>query len=173
MTAAFEKFVRQYKMTGTEKADGYSPDVFVGLDGYEKEQVFKLLTTELPWSVEWLFRLNPEKALAVVKDEEERLRGNRYVHVYMLQQQLVKYTGDILYQRHMIEDYPNYVEDLKPHVIDAVGCTPANAAAIEFFKRVILVEANTSAVARASRNLLNAIKFPRSSEEEKNVTTAW
>jgi hypothetical protein len=167
VTTAFENFMRQYKMTGSEKADGYSDDAFVGLDEHEKEVVFKLLVTELPWSVEWLFFVDREKALAVAKEEEARLRGNPEEHVYMLQQKIVKYAGELNYQMRMIEDYPHYVDRLKARVVSAVNSTPVNKETVEFFKKIIFSEVNGDAVARASRHLLDAIKLPRGSEAEK------
>jgi hypothetical protein len=72
MTLPFEKFLRQFKMTGSEKADGYSQDVFVGLDEDERKSVFEILVTELPWGLEWLFFLDVQKALTVAKDEPVR-----------------------------------------------------------------------------------------------------
>ncbi len=39
MSYPFEEFKKQHAMTGSEKADGYSPDVFVGLGEHEKEIV--------------------------------------------------------------------------------------------------------------------------------------
>jgi hypothetical protein len=169
MTAAFEKFMKQYKMTGSEKADGYSRDAFIGLDEREKEAVFELLVTELPWEVEWLFFLNPEKALVVAKNLEEKLRGNMYGRTFMLQEQLVRYTGDLLYQKHMIEDYPTYAESLRPLVVDSIGRTPTNEATIGFFKQVIMVDADASAVDRASRRLLESMKVPRATAADEDT----
>jgi hypothetical protein len=167
MSAAFCEFMRQYKMTGSEKADGYSQDVFEGLDEHEKETVFNMLLAELTFSVRWLFFLNREKALAVVKEKEAQMRGDGYRHVYMLQEQLVKYSGDLLYQNRMIEDYPAYVDNIKPLVVDAVGRTPQNMATEAFFKQIILTEVNTSAVARAARLLLAALEIPRATAAEE------
>ena len=167
MTLAFDTFMKQYQMTGSEKADGYSRDAFIGLDEHEKEEVFKLLTTELPWSAEWLFLLDPERASAVAKEREKEMRVNPYQDTYMLQRQLTKYTGDLNYQKHMIEDYASYPDSSKPYVVDAIDGTPVNEAQLDFFKQVILVEVNTSAVARASRHLLDAKKIPRISETDK------
>lgn len=167
MTQAFDKFVKQYEMTGSEKADGYSKDAFIGLDEHEKERVFDLLKTELPWSAEWLFFVNPEKALIIAKKEEEKLRGDPYQHVYIIQQQIVAHSGDLLYQQRMIEDYCNYSDSLKPLVVDAISKTPTNEALINFLKEVILTEVNTSAVARASRHFLNTAKIPRTTEVEE------
>ena len=167
MTIAFETFMKQYKMIGSEKADGYSQDAFTGLDDHEKETVFKLLVTELPWSVEWLFFLDPARALVVTKELEEKLRSDSYADVYMLQQKLVKYSGDLLYQKHMIEDYANYDDDSKPLVVDAIHRTPANEATIEFFKQIILTEVNASAVARASRHLLDAVRIARVTKSDE------
>lgn len=167
MTLAFEMFMQQYRSTGSEKADGYSRDALLGLDGDERKKVFKLLETELPWSAEWLFLVDREKASVVVREKEEELRGDPYAHVYMLQEQLVKHFGDLLYQQHIIEDYPNYIDSLRPLVVDSVGRTPANEAARDFFKQVILVEVNSSAVARASRHLLNSLAVPRKTEDEE------
>jgi hypothetical protein len=167
MTAAFQSFMKQYHATGSEKADGYSRDVFVGLDELEKEQVFKLLTTELPFSAEWLFLVDAAKATSIVKQEEQKMRGDGYRHTYMLQEQLIRHTGDPVYQQHMIEDYPAYIDDLKPLVIDAIGRSPANDAVLGFLKQVILVETDESAVARAARRFLIAANVPRDTEAQE------
>ena len=169
MTIAFDKFMKQYEKTGSEKADGYTQDVFIGLDSVEKEHVFDLLVSELPISTGWLFFLDPNKALPVVKKAEERLRGDGYGSAYMLQEELVKITGDLTYQRYMIESYPGYMESTKPLVVDAIGRTPANASTVDFFKGVIITEVNTSAVARAARRLLAALKVPRDTESEEST----
>lgn len=167
MTTAFNEFMRQSKMTGREKADGYSQDAFIGLDEYEKETVFDLLVTELPFSAEWLFPLDTKKAIAIVKEKEKEFRGSPYKHVYMLQENLVKYSGDLTYQEHMIEDYTNYADRLKPLVVESISRTPTNETTINFFKQIVLVETNTNAVARAADNLLYLLKFPRSTTAEK------
>ena len=167
MTAAFSEFMRQYKMTGSEKADGYSQSAFIGLDEHEKEEVFNILATELPYSVQWLFFLNKERALPLVKQEEKKLRGDGYARVYMLQEELLDHTGDLSYQKHMIEDYPGYVDYLKPLVVDAVGRTPPTVESVSFLKQVILTETDSDAVARAARRLLNALKVPRVTEADQ------
>ncbi|MFS2027462.1 hypothetical protein ACL58G_23645 [Massilia sp. GER05] len=167
MTLAFEKFMRQYESTGPEKADGYSQDVFLGLDENEKKKAFELLVTELPWGIEWLFFLEPQKALAVAKDREAKLRGKPYADTYMLQQQIVKYSGDLRYQQHMIDDYPGYSENVRPLVVDAIHSTPQNENTMAFFKSVILTEVSGSAVARASRHLLDALRVPQVTPAEK------
>lgn len=167
MTSSFEKFKIQHAMTGREKADGYSPDVFVGLDNDEKDIVFDMLVSELPWAAEWLFHIDPEKAISAAKALETELRGRYYSNAYMLQPLLVKYTGDLIYQQHMIEDYPTCNDSLKSQVVWAIGGTPENDAAIKFFKEVILVDTNEDAVATASQNLLDALHVPRSTDEDK------
>lgn len=167
MTLAFEKFMRQYKMTGSEKADGYSQDVFVGLDENEKKTVFDLLVTELPWGIEWIFFLDLEKALVIAKEKEAQLRGNPYGDAYLFQQKIVKFSGDLSYQKHMIDDYPCYPDRVRPLVVDAIHRTPTNENTVAFFKHVILTDVNPSAVARASRHLLDALKVPQASEAEK------
>lgn len=167
MTQAFDTFMRQYKMTGREKADGYTRDAFIGLTPNEKDIVLQKLTSELPWSAEWLFFVDKQKALAIAKEKEQSLRGNPYQDVFRIQQQLVKYSGDLLYQKHMIEDYPKYIDELKPLVIDAVDDTPVSDESIEFFKQVILLEANIDAVASASVHLLRALNVPRNTDEER------
>jgi hypothetical protein len=167
MTAAFDTFMQQNQMIGSEKADGYSPDAFVGLTDQEKDIVFQLLEKELPWSAQWIFLVDPERAATVLKADEQTLRGDPYEDVYMIQQNLVTYTGDLLYQKHMIQDYPNYIEKKRPLVVDAVHRTPANEDTINFFKQVILVEVNSSAVARASRHLLDALGYSRATESDK------
>jgi len=154
-------------MTGREKADGYSRDAFIGLTPNEKDIVLQKLTSELPWSAEWLFFVDKQKALAIAKEKEQSLRGNPYQDVFRIQQQLVKYSGDLLYQKHMIEDYPKYIDELKPLVIDAVDDTPVSDESIEFFKQVILLEANIDAVASASVHLLRALNVPRNTDEER------
>jgi hypothetical protein len=167
MTAAFDEFMRQYKLSGSEKADGYNRDAFIGLDEREKETVFGLLMSEFPHSAEWLLFLDREKALAVMKHEEPSLRTDAYAHVYLVQEELVRQAGEMLYQSHMISDYPNYADRLKPRVVSAVGRTPQNPATVAFFKQVILTEVNEDAVARATSELLSALRVPDDTEAEK------
>jgi hypothetical protein len=167
MTIAFDKFMKQHQKTGSEKADGYSLDAFEGLNEHEKEIVFKLLVQELPFSAEWLFLLDAEKAMVIAKEEEQKLRRNAYASTYLLQEQLLKHSGDPLFQDHMIEDYPSYVDDLKPLVVDSIGRTPANSTTIRFFKQVVLTEVNSSAVARAARKLVAAMNLPRATEADE------
>lgn len=166
MTAAYNEFMRQYQATGSEKADGYSRDAFIGLDPQEKQEVFKLLQTELPYSVDWLFYLDAEQALPVVKEKEEAWRGDRAKRVFLLQQALVKYTRDLVYQDHMIEDYPNYIDYLRQHALDSISRTPANAAIVELFKQVIFTEADDELVFSAADGLLTALEVPCSTERE-------
>jgi hypothetical protein len=172
VTLAFEEFMRQYKMTGSEKADGYSRNVFIGLDGREKEIVFGLLESELPWAAEWFFFLDSEKALVVAKEKEAELRRRGYGDAYLLQDQMIKYSGNLIYQEHMIEDYPNYHERVKPLVVDAINRTPVNAATVSFFKQIILADVNRESADRASMHLLDAIKIPKTTENEKK-TYRW
>lgn len=167
MTSAFEKFKKQHAMTGSEKADGYSYDVFVGLDEDEKATVFDLLVQELPWSAHWLLDFNPEKALPIAIALEGELRSRYYSDAHILQPLLVEYTGDLIYQRHMIDDYPSCNESLKHQVVRAIGLTPANDTTIDFFKKIILTDANEDAVASASHELLHALKFLRSTAADK------
>jgi len=167
MTSEFDLFMKEYQMTGSEKADGYSIDALIGLSEREKEIAFDLLLKELPWSTKWLFILDAQKAASVARETEEEMRNKDGEDVYMLQQQLVKYTGDLVYQQHMIEDYAKYRDKVRPLVVDAVDRTPTNQAKIDFFKHVLLIEVNSNAVARAARHLLDAINFPRSTDSEK------
>lgn len=155
-------------MTGSEKADGYSRDAFVGLDECEKEIVFGLLLNELPFSAEWLFFVDPERAIAVMKEEERKLRENAYAHTYLIQEELVRRSGELIYQRHMLDDYENCADSLKPLVVSAVARTPQNRKTVDFFKQVILSEMNESAVARAAFQLLWALDVPCDTEEEKH-----
>lgn len=167
MTAAFNEFMRQYQMTGSAKADGYSRDAFIGLDGHEKQTVFDLLSKELPFSAEWLFFLDREKALPIIKDLEEKLRKDAYTHVYILQEELINNTGDLDYQVHMIEDYAHYTNRLKPRVVSAVSRTPQNAVTVAFYKQVILTETNEDAVTMAVSELLSTLRVPRGTDVEK------
>jgi hypothetical protein len=167
MTAAFDDFIQQHNSEGSKKADGYRLDMFAELDERECNIVFDMLKKELPWSAQCIFLVDPKRAATVLKAEEQALRGDPYEDVYMIQQNLVTYTGDLLYQQHMIEDYPNYIEKKRPLVVDAVHRTPANEDTISFFKQVILVEVNSSAVARASRHLLDALGYSRATESDK------
>lgn len=167
MTISFDKFFRQFKLKGSEKADGYSKDVFFGLDQHEKEEVFELLLTEFSFSMEWLFFLDAEKALPIAKKKEEEMRGSEYAPVYKIQEELLEYTKDIVYQSHMIEDYPRYAESVKPLVVDAIGRSPANGAAVNFLKQVILTEVNESAVVSAALRLLRMLKIPRTNKSEE------
>lgn len=167
MSAAFDEFMRQYRMTGSEKADGYSRDAFIGLEEHEKETVFALLETEMLFSAEWLVFLDREKALAVLKEREPELRKNPYGHAFRIQEELVRHCGDLAYQDHMIEDYPNCIDRLKPLLVLAVWRTPQNKATIDFFKRIILTEADQDTVVTASWVLLSALDVPRATAEEK------
>ena len=167
MTAAFEKFMRQYKMTGSEKADGYSKDAFVGLEEHEKVEVFKLLQTELPFSVKWMFLLAPEKSIPVVQASEVELRGKAFAPVYLLQEKLLEFTGDVQYQNRIMEDYWHYDEGMRPRVIDALARTPPKKSVTDFYKQIILVEANSSAIARAAGALLEVMKVSRTTDSQK------
>ena len=169
MTVAFDTFMAQHRMTGSEKADGYSCDAFDGLAESEKDTVFAMLESELPFSVEWLFYLNPERAREVVKSAEQEFRGDAYRHIYLLQEYLVRSAGELQYQEHLFEDYPHYADRLKPLVINAVGRTPANEKTIGFFKQVILAETNVSAIRRAAQELLWAIEFYANTETDQQA----
>lgn len=164
VTVAFETFMAQYRMTGSEKADGYTRGAFDGLTESEKDTVFGMLESELPFSVEWLFHLDPGRARDVVKNAEQELRGDGYQHVYLLQEHLVRSAGELQYQEHLLDDYPHYADRLKPLVINAVGRTPTNEKTIGFFKKVILTETNVSAIRRAAQALLWAQKLSADTE---------
>lgn len=169
MTTSFENFLKQYEKTGSEKADGYSRDVFVGLSESEKERVFALLLKELPFSAKWLFFLDAKKALPFVIAEEKRLRGNEFAHAYQLQEELIEHTGDLSYQTIMIETYHNYISRLKPLVVDAIARTPPNLATISFLKSVILADGSSDAVSRAAWRLVSVLNIPRTNEAEESV----
>jgi hypothetical protein len=169
MSNAFEKFLTQFKKTGSEKADGYSRDAFVGLAEIEKKIVFDYLVSELPWEIEWLFFLDPQRAAVVAKNKEAEARGNRHSHVYLIQKQLVNQCGEMEYQQHMIDDYHNYVDDLKPLVVDAIAQTPITSSSINFFKNLILVESNQDSLASATVHFLNSMGFARDAEPEKKI----
>lgn len=154
-------------MTGSDKADGYSDASFAGLSEREKEIVFDLLSTELPWSIRWLFVLDAEKAAVVAREKEIELRGQHGTDVYLLQQQLVNSTGDLRYQSHMIEDYQQYRANVRPLVVDAIGRTPTNQGQIDFFKKILLDEVSVSALARAARHLLDAVNFPKATDADR------
>lgn len=166
MTAAYEKFMDQYRAIGSAKADGYSRDVFIGLEMDEQEEVFNLLVSELPNTVNWLFVLDPEKALPIVRNRVQMWRGDRGKHVFLLQEALIKYGGDMTYQAQMIDDYPGYIDYLRPQAVAAIGRTPTNGATITFFKQVILTETKSEAVFRAADELLSALGVQCSTAEE-------
>ncbi len=172
MTRAFDIFMHQYNMTGGEKADGYSRAAFTGLVSDEQEEVFRLLMREIPFSVEWMFFLNADRALAIAKQYEAKWRGDGSRHVYILQQQIVAYSGDLLYQQRMIEDYPHYLEHLRAQVIDAVHRTPSNAATKDFFQQVVLTEQDDDAAVRACRHLLNDAGFYGNNDSYGRLLTA-
>jgi hypothetical protein len=165
-TRTYMTFMDQYHTTGSEKADGYSHDAFIGLAPHEKEEVFQLLVTELPWSVEWLFLLDKERALLVVKEAEQKGRNDPYGDTYKLQAAIVNHTGDLTYQRHMIEDYQAYHKRKKPLVVDAINRTPANKTTIDFFKKLILTETNEDAVAGASIYFLDSLKVANATQQD-------
>jgi len=112
-------------MTGSEKADGYLRDAFDGLAESERETVFRLLESELLFSVEWLFYLDSKLASEVVAKAEREYRGDGYRHVFLLQESMIRHTGQMQYQEHLLGNYSNYVGRLKPLIINAVGRTPA------------------------------------------------
>lgn len=85
MTAAYQTFLKQFHATGSEKADGYSADAFVGLDEAEKDEVFELMRSQLPWAAEWLFKLDPVRAIGMAKPLEIEMRRDPYRRTYMLQ----------------------------------------------------------------------------------------
>lgn len=169
MTVAYDKFLKQYHATGSEKADGYSRDAFIGLTPQEKEEVFRLLATELPWSVDWLFFVDAERALPVVKEAEQKGRDDPYGDTYKLQAAIVNHTGDLTYQEHMIEDYPAYHKRKKPLVVDAINRTPANETTIDFFKKLILTETNEDAVAGASMYFLDVLNVANATQHDRVV----
>jgi hypothetical protein len=169
MTASFDEFMRQYRMIGSDKADGYSRDAFMGLDDHEKGTVFELLENKLPFSAEWLAFLDRDRAIAVFKNKEPEMRKDPYRHAFLLQAELVRHGGSLEYQGHMIDDYPNYADHLKPSVISAIGRTRQNRQTIAFFKSVVLTEADGQAAARAARELLSALKIPRTTVAEEEM----
>jgi len=160
MTSAFAIFIEQYNMTGSEKADGYSACAFTGLSEQEKEEVFRILETELPWSAEWLFFLDRDRAIAVAKEMEAALRTQCRDSVHYLQKQLVKFTGDFIYQQHMVDGYATHPASVRAAVISAVDVAPANRAQIDFFKQVLRTERDERAVFRAGWHLLDKVNFP-------------
>ncbi|WEF30634.1 hypothetical protein [Pseudoduganella chitinolytica] len=167
MTPAFAEFTRQYHLTGREKADGYDWTAFAGLADDEKPVVFDMLEQELPWASDWFFALDPARALVVAQRIEPGLRGRSGAH--WLQQQIVRYAGDLRYQRHMMEDYPNYTDRNRAQVIDSLAATPANRDTIAFFKQLVTTEVQHDAVFRAGWALLSVLGVPGSTEPERHV----
>lgn len=167
MTLAFDIFMEEFNMTGSEKADGYSRSAFTGLSEAEREIVFDLLVSELPWQIKWLFFLDPKKAAFISRQKEAEQRGDRFAHVYMFQEQLVNQCGELVYQKHMINDYKNYVDYLKPSVLRAIVCTPTNSWTINLFKEVILVEVDKKLVVIASDYFLESTGFSRDIDENR------
>lgn len=169
MSCMIKNFLTKFGRTGSEKADGYSRNDFIGLTEFEKKTAFDYLVLELPWEVEWLFFLDPKRAATVAKQKEAEERGNRHSHVYLIQKQLVNQCGEMKYQQHMIDDYYNYIDCLKPLVVDAIAQTPRSSSSVNFFKHLILVESNEDALAGASVHFLNSLGFIRETESEKKA----
>lgn len=169
MTAAYDMFMKQYHATGSEKADGYSREAFIGLTPHERDEVFRLLVTELPWSVEWLFFVDAERALPIVKEAEQKSRDDPYGDTYRLQAAIVNHTGDLTYQDHMVEDYPAYHKRKKPLVVDAINRTPANETTVDFFKKLVLTETNEDAVAGASMYLLDSLNVVNATQHDRVI----
>ncbi|MYM73113.1 hypothetical protein GTP56_13030 [Duganella sp. FT134W] len=167
MSAAFDEFMRQQRMTGSEKADGYSPNVFVGLSEEEKPIVLSLLLRELPWSAEWIWVVAPDNAEIILREWIDARRGDPYRHVYMALQSLVRHTGDLRYQQQMIEDYPSYHDDLKHQVVDAIHYTPVNVETINLFKHVVLEDADADARFSAAYSLLDSLQVRQNAEYER------
>ncbi len=173
MTRAFDTFLRQYRATGSEKADGYSRDAFIGLAEGEKVEVFDLLVKELPWAADWLFCLDGEKAMAVAQALEQGMRGGGYSGVHWLQREMVKYSGDLRYQQHMVDDYAAYADSVRPQVIDSIAGTPMNACTFHFFRQVILTETRDDAQFRACWRYLHAIQVPRVTDADEANHERW
>jgi len=169
MSCMIKNFLTKFGRTGSEKADGYSRNDFIGLTEFEKKTAFDYLVLELPWEVEWLFFLDPKRAAIVAKQKEAEERGNRHSHVYLIQKQLVNQCGEMKYQQHMIDDYYNYIDCLKPLVVDAIAQTPRSSSSVNFFKHLILVESNEDALAGASVHFLNSLGFIRETESGKKA----
>lgn len=168
LTKAFEIFLKEHEAKGREKTDGYSPEAFQGLDDYERKTVFRLLAEELPWSVKWLFYLDKDEATKITVAIEEKMRGDKYSHIYLLQEQLLLHAASNDYQIRMIEDYQNYDEDLKPKVIRCICRTPFNENVLNFLRTIVLAEVNSSAIYWSSIHLLDmALVFYSEKLDEK------
>ncbi|AXA92019.1 hypothetical protein [Massilia sp. YMA4] len=165
MTPAFAEFTRQYHLTGREKADGYTWTAFAGLAVDEKQIVFDMLVRELPWACDWLFALDPVQALVVAQRLEPEMRGR--TNAYWLQQQMVRHSGDLRYQRHMMEDYAVYPSRHKAQLLRSLAATPMNERTIEFLKHVLITEVERDAVFWAGCALMDAFRVPNSTEVER------
>lgn len=168
MSAAFDEFLRQHTASGSEKADGYSKAAFEGLSDEEMKQAFDLLEKELPYSVEWLFFLDPIRAKRVAENEEATSRKNSYYPTFILQRELLKQTGDLTYQQHMFEDYPHYADHIKPQAVDSLGKTPVSPDLAKILQSIVLTEVNEKAVARAAFHLVRIHSVPTQTEDERN-----
>lgn len=49
----------------------------------------------------------------------------------------MRYSGELIYQEHMIEDYANYAARLKPLVVESISRTPTNETVMSFLKQII------------------------------------
>ena len=165
MTVAFDTFLKQYNMTGSEKADGYSSDAFEGLTQEEKVIVFDMLVEQLPWASDWLFRLDPEKALVVAKEIEPGIRAMSGAG--WLQREIVRYSGDLVYQQHMIEDYEQCGDYAKATLIACISDTPTNEETVAFLKHAMLTERDSHIAFRAGWALLSALEISTSTEAGK------
>lgn len=113
--------------------------------------------------------MDRERVLTIVKEAEQKGRGDPYGDTYKLQAAIVMHTRDLAYQEHMIEDYPSYHKRKKPLVVDAINRTPANETTIDFFKKVIRTETNEDAVAGASMYFLDSLNVANATQRDRVV----
>lgn len=170
MSPGFSSFLARYHSVGSQKADGYGKTFFSGLLPHEKQQAFDMLADEAradPNAAEWLFLLDPQRAEATCLQILGEQTDRRFTAPFILLFQLWKHTGEGKYQQEMIDHYAEYGDAQRPLAVEYIAKTTNTAQLADFLKSVVLLDANETAVARASYHLLRLHGVPSSTDEER------
>jgi hypothetical protein len=171
MTSSFDRFLRQYKAQGREKADGYAASHFNGLTDEEKDRAFELLAKEAEdvpeTATEWLFYLDPQRAQQVTLDQIAKRKADPYGKNYVRQFELLKYTRDLQYQREMLDEYPRIDAFYKADALHLIRITPETADLEAFLRDLLLTETDPAAIAAAAVGFLDIHHVPENAPSAK------